>query len=141
MKALAFGFVSLSSAVVLVACSKSTCPYPGTSAVTITPGQSCLAMELSSCVHPTLAITNNCADDPQHTLYLPTDYALDNGAGAGGEAGTAGVEIEVLGNGRRYTFEVRDDKATSHTSTHEDYAIPARLGAQPITITFSTSSE
>lgn len=131
----AFVIASAACVVAVVGCSKGTCPYPGTSTVSVDPGQACLGIQLSSCTHPSLAIDNACKD----ALYLPTEFQIPP-TGVAADAGATGAEIEVL-PGRSYTFEVREDKARTRTATREDYSVPARIGSQAITITFSITSE
>ncbi|MEO6417909.1 MAG: hypothetical protein ABIP39_00780 [Polyangiaceae bacterium] len=111
-------------AVIAVGCQGS-CPYPGTSPIVVTPETSCLQTSMTSCVAPTLRIVNNCPD----ALYMPIAYG-----NFGPDAG-AGADVEVV-PGATINFDVRSDKATSSTKARAEFSVPARLGANPITLTF-----
>ncbi len=108
---------------------QGSCPYPGTSPIVITPATACLQTSMTTCVAPTLRIVNNCTD----SLYMPIAYG-----NFGSEAGP-GADVEVVA-GATINFDVRSDKATMTSKARTDYSVPARLGANPITFTFSVTN-
>jgi hypothetical protein len=118
--------VLLFAAVVLAPLGcQGSCPYPGTSAIVVTPDTPCLQTSMTSCVAPILKIVNHCPD----ALYMPIAYG-NFGADSGG-----GADVEVV-SGAAISFDVRPEKATMTTKARTDFTVPARLGAKPISLSF-----
>lgn len=109
--------------------SKNLCPFPGTTAVTITPSTSCLTATVESCINPTLVATNGC----DRALYMPVQYGLF-------DSDVKGADIEVLPQ-QTVHFVVRPEKAVAQTSSRKDFVIPARLTTQTVQFQFSTLAE
>ena len=116
----------LAAAVTAMLGCQGSCPYPGTSAVVITPETLCLQTSITSFVAPTLKIVNNCPD----AIYMPIAYG-----NFGADAGSGGADVEVV-PGATISFDVRPEKATTTTKARTDFTVPARLGAKPISLSF-----
>ncbi len=120
-----FPFVTL-----LVACTKSTCPFTAASNVTIGPPTPCLEATVETCLHATLTVRNNCPA----MLSLPVEYAVfPNDA-------SADPTVDVVPRAGVH-YEVRADRAVSRSATEESYVIPAKLGGADITFRFSIREE
>jgi len=133
MRRLCYGLAASTSLAVLVmpllttGCPGSACPLPKTSTLTISPQvPACLTSKLSSCARATIELDNGCDD----ALYVPVDYGIF------ADQVMPGSELEVRSK-QNLIYEIKNEKATSRTSSQEDYSIPIRLGTSVYTMTFS----
>ncbi len=120
-----FPFIAL-----LVACTKSTCPFTAASDVVIEPATPCLEAHVETCLHAALIVRNNCPA----LLSLPVDYAVfPNDA-------SADPTVDVAPRAGVH-YEVRADRAVTRSSSEETYVIPAKLGGGDVVFRFSIREE
>jgi len=145
-RTVALAVTILAIALAVAGCSGGGCPWKDASAVTIQPATACLSASVlnwsaddnggfhGGCVAPDVRVTNACSD----SLVVPGVVQLTADANSvdTGDAGAAfdGGGVATIVSGATGAFEV-------NLPSSENVSLPATLGGQSVTLSFTLTRQ